>query len=264
MSWFGDILGSITGGDILKTGAAIGGAFLGADANESAADARTSANDAALKAQLDFSREGRQEMRDASNRGLSAISAGTQKYADTTADMRTERPVMRSTYRGLTDQQQIGLSDLQRDDNARLAATGMRGAGRAGIASVLDRDARYMAGARAANDQDAMGAKRAARASADAATGNLAQIYAQEGGAKANIETGQGANIGNSLRADGSAAAQITANNGAIAGGADIGNAQIYQSALNSLGGIFANADAERTPLDRLKQSYGAPSIGEA
>lgn len=247
MSWFGSVLGSITGSDWLKAGATLGGALLGANANESATDARISASERGLDKQLEFAREGRDEMRAATQRGLGAITAGTQRYADVTAPLRVERPVVLPTYRGLTTQQQIGLEDLRRDDNARLSATGMRGAGRAGVASVMDRDRRFMAGARAQNDQDTLAARRAARGSADAAISNLGQVYAQEGGAKANIEIGQGNTLGQSLRADGSAVGQTYRDIGAAQAASDMGVGQIYQSAVNTLGGILAGADRERT-----------------
>lgn len=246
MTWFSNLLGSVTGGDLLKAGTSIIGGIIGGNANEDAANARIEAANAGLDKQLQFAREGRDEMRAATQRGLGAIDAGTQRYADTTAPLRVERPITMPTYRGLTTQQSIGLEDLRRDDSARLAATGMRGAGRAGVASVLDRDRRYMADARARNDQDTLGARRQARSSADAAISNLGQVYAQEGGAKANIEIGQGNNLGQSLRSDGSAAMQTANTVGAAQAGADLGTGQIYQSAINSLGGIFAGAAREK------------------
>lgn len=252
MGFFDGLLSSLTGGDILKAGASIGGALLGANANSEAADDRIAANQAALDARLAYGREGRQEMRAAADRGLASIRAGTQKYADTTAPLRIERPVMLPQYRGLTTQQQIGLEDLQRNDAATLAATGMRGAGRAGVAAVMDRDRRYMADARAGNDRTNLAAKQQARGTADAATANLGQIYAQEGGSLANTEIQVGNNIGQSLRSDGTAVGQTTANNGAIGSIAGQGNAEIYTSALNSLGGIFAQANA-RTPMNDLR-----------
>lgn len=254
MAFFDGLLSSLTGGDILKGVTGIAGAFLGSNANNDAADAQIAANNAALDKQLAYAREGRQEMRDAANRGLASITAGTKAYTDTTAPLRIERPVMLPSNRGLTTQQQIGLEDLQRNDAATLAATGMRGAGRAGVSAVLDRDRRYIADARGGNDRTNLAAKQAARSSADAATSNLGQIQAQEGGAKANVEIGQGNQIGQALRADGTAAGQITANNGAVGARADLGNAQIYQSALNSLGGIFAGADREK-PLYSVTKS---------
>lgn len=257
MGFFDGLLGSLTGGDVLKTGAVIGGALIGANANSDASDDRIAANKAAQDAQLAYGREGRAEMRAAADRGLASIRAGTQKYADTTAPLRIERPVMLPQYRGLTTQQQIGLEDLQRNDAATLAATGMRGAGRAGVSAVMDRDRRYMADARAGNDRTNLAAKQQARGTADAATSNLGQIYAQEGGALANTEIQVGNNIGQALRSDGTAIGQNTRDSGAIGAGADIANAQIYSSALNSLGGIFANAGASR-PIDDLRaKAYG-------
>lgn len=256
MAFFGDLLSSLTGGDVLRGAAALGGAFLGANANESAADAQIAAAREGQAQQLAFARESRDLQEQARQRGLSAIEAGTQRYAETTAPLRTERPIVLPTYRGLTTQQQIGLDDLRRDDNARLAATGMRGAGRAGIASVLDRDRRFMAGARAANDQDTLGARRQARSSADAATANLGQVYAQEGGAKANVEIGQGNQMAQSLRSDGTAAMQTANAIGGAQAGSDLGTGAIYQSAINSLGGIFAGANAWKPVEDARKGSY--------
>ena len=246
MAFFDDMLSSLTGGDVLKGVATIGGALLGANANENAADASIAAAREGQAQQLAFARESRDLQEQAKQRGLSAITAGTQKYAETTAPLRVERPIVLPTNRGLTTQQQIGLEDLRRDDNARLAASGLRGAGRAGIASVLDRDRRFMADARARNDQDTLGARRQARASADAATANLGQVYAQEGGAKANVEIGQGNNIAQSLRSDGAAAMQTANTIGNAQAGSDLGTGQIYQSAINSLGGIFAGAAREK------------------
>lgn len=254
MAFFDGLLSSLTGGDVLKAGAGILGGLLGSNANDAAAEAQIAANNAAMDKQLAYGQKGRDEMRAAADRGLASITAGTKAYTDTTAPLRIERPVMLATNRGLTDQQQIGLEDLQRGDAATLAATGLRGAGRAGVSAVMDRDRRYIADARGGNDRTNLAAKQAARGSADAAISNLGQIQAQEGGAKANTELQVGNNIGSSLRADGSVVGQTARDAGKIAAGADTSNAQIYQSAINSLGGIFAGADREK-PLYSVTKS---------
>lgn len=215
MGWgLGSILGSV---------AQIGGSILGFAGNQSAANAATSANAAA-----------RQATEEAKQRGIAAIKAGTEKYASTVAPQLQFNPVGLTTYRGLTQAQQIGLDDLRRNGRATLAASGLRGAGRAGVASILDAERRYIANAADRSDAEQRSAYRQEQGDVDRAQSGLAQIYAQEGGAIANTEIGAGNSLANSISADGRINANATTANAALAGEAMGGLASLIADSAKS------------------------------
>lgn len=271
MSWsIGDLIGGL--GSVVSVAAPIAGAIIGSSANSSAARAQANASaqaaqlqaDALLNAQqmnLVASREAMDRQEAAGQRGIAAIRAGTQGYADTIAPLLVERPIALPTYRGLTAAQQIGRDDLQRNALAVLSASGLRGAGRAGVATVMDADRRYVANAVDQNDNRRIAAAQAARTSADNARSGLASVRAQEGGSIANTEIGQGNRMaetglqGARTVADltgtiGGVNAQNALSQGQISAGADIANAGLWGDALGSLGAVIAgygkSANADR------------------
>lgn len=251
-------LGALIGGV-----ATIGGALIGASANRRAASQAASGAERAAQIQADAAleavrlnnqaaAEARREMREAAARGIAAIRAGTAGYRTEIEPLLLERPVMLPTYRGLTEAQRIGREDLRREATARLAASGLRGAGRAGVGVLLDADRRYVSGAVDRNDDLRLSAMQAARNRADAARSGLASILAQEGGAIANTEIGQGNRIGENIADAGRFAANQTSSVGRssadavldaarAAAGATTANAALYGQALGSLGGVIAS-----------------------
>ncbi len=190
-------------GTVARAATPIAGALMGVSANNSAAGTQANATSLAARLQADAllqsqamglqaTREAMDRQEAAGQRGIAAIRAGTQSYADTVAPLLVERPISLPAYRGLTEAEQIGREDLRRNSLATLSASGLRGAGRAGVATVMDADRRYVANAVQNNDNRRIAAQQAARTSADNARTGLAQVRAQEGGSIANTEIGQG------------------------------------------------------------------------
>lgn len=226
--------------------ATIAGSLLSSNANKKAADQATQAQADSTAAQIEANREARAEYRAAADRGVGAIRAGTQRYADTINPLLTPNPVGLEVYRGLTPAQQIGRQDMLRQGQAALAASGLRGAGRAGVGTILDADRRYVASAADKNDEDQRTEMRRAQGSADSARRGLASIYAQEGGSIANTEIGAGNRIGESVASDGTAAAQGARTSGLIQGQATTANGQIYGQAIGAIGSLVADATKYR------------------
>ncbi len=236
-------------------GALVGGIsnFLGAStAASGAADAAKITGKYNLQATqqvIDANEKARAEMRAAATRGLGYIDTGTGQYADTIRPLMTPNPILLPTYRNLTPGQRIGQEDLNRNIQATLASSGLRGAGRAGVAAGIDQNRRYIAAAHDQNDADARGEIRRAQGVADTARSGLAGVYSGAGTNKANTEIGVGTQIGNNLASTGSAIAGLTAASGAAAAGARnaagqyFGNATLATGNLagQGLGSVFAN-----------------------
>lgn len=250
-------------GTLISAAVPIIGGLLGSNANKQAAQQASNAAqeaaqiqaDAQLRAaqmQIDANKEARQEYRQGADRGIAAIRAGTGRYAETISPLLTPNPVGLRTYRGLTDAQQIGRDDLIRQGRATLAASGLRGAGRAGVAAIMDQDRRYIANAVDQNDAENRQEQRRAQGSADSARRGLAQVYAQEGGAIANTEIGASNQIGQSITNDGRAVGTAAANAGNAQGsaiqnsgiysaGATTANGQLWGDAIGALGSVIAD-----------------------
>lgn len=239
-NWISDNSGSL-----IRGVTSLGGALLGSNANSSAADrASAAAREGAAISAAEAARA-RAEMAAARDRGIAAIRAGTQGYADTIAPLLTERPVVLPTHRGLTASQRIAREDLLRQGRSTLATSGLRGAGRAGVASLMDADRRFLAAATDRDDADRLAAHRTARVSADNARSGLAQVRAQEGGSIANTEIGQGNRMADSIQQAGQVTANATQQAGNFQANAGLANAGLYSDALGTLGSVIAGSVKE-------------------
>lgn len=244
-------------GTLIRGVTAIGGGLLGSGANSAAAGRAADATTQAALINAQAAAEARAAMEAAKQRGIAAIRAGTQGYTDTIAPMLQERPVMNPTYRGLTDAQQIAREDLIRRGQNTLATSGLRGAGRAGVAAVMDQDRRFVADAVGRNDADRLSAARSARTSADNARAGLAQIKAQEGGSIANTEIGQGNRMADSIARQGNTTAEATQQVGTIQANAGLANAGVWSDALGTIGSLVAGATKESN-RDRYASTGGS------
>ncbi len=231
---------------IITVGASLLGSYMSSQANQEAADTASEGRLAATQATIAANKEARGEFREAANRGIGAIQAGTSRYAETVNPLLTPNPVGLRTYRGLTASQQIGREDLMRQGRATVAASGLRGAGRGGVAALLDSDRRFVANAADANDREQRGEMRRAQGSADSARTGLAQVYAQEGGSIANTEIGQGNNIASSLASDGRAQAAGLTSAADTQAQATTANGNLWGEAIGALGSVAANSVAKR------------------
>lgn len=261
-SWLSDIgrslgagglnaLGRVAGGLIGAGGNIIGGNQAAAGAN-SAALIQAAANAAALDKMLAAEKEARDVLIGRSDRGLAEIDAGMGRYRDTVAPMLTPQPIVIPQHRGMTPQQQIGLEDLRRSGLASLSATGMRGAGRAGIGSLMDQERRYRASVASENDADTRGEMRRATTASNATRQGLASAELQTGGAKANTNILTGNQLASSLQTGGQTAANLTSSSGrasadaartggAISGATTLANANLAGDTIGQLGAIFAD-----------------------
>jgi hypothetical protein len=220
----GQIIGAVIGSNANRRAASVA-----ADASYRAAEIQANALRDSTKMQIEAGERAQGEMRQAANRGIDAIRAGTVRFVSTMQPL-TERPaeVFNPNFRlGLTENQTLAREDLQRTGRATIAKSGLRGAGRAGAAAILNADQRFMAKAAEDNDQLNRNAETTninlrenARNKRDAATSDIARIYAQEGSGLANTEIGQGNNIAQNISDVGRATSADTRMIGNVQGNA--------------------------------------------
>ena len=238
-SWLSDVFGS--GGIGAQGTASLLGAGIGLLGNVYGANAASSGQDRALAAQLQAQKEARDIMLQRSDRGLADIDAGLAAYRATVAPMMTPRPVVSPLYRGMTDNQKIGLEDLRRSGLAAISASGLRGAGRAGIGSIMDQERRYRAAAIDRNEADTLGELRRAQGVSDDTRQRLASAELQTGGAKANTNILTGNNLASSYQAGGNAAATAAQTAGNINANSGMASAKLVGDTVGNLGAIYAD-----------------------
>jgi hypothetical protein len=181
---------------------------------------------------------------------LGQIDAGIGAYNTIADPLLTPNPVMLPQYRGLTDQQRIGREDTIRNGQAQLAASGLRGAGRAGIGAILDQDRRFVADARSQNDAFNRQAMQKAQDVANTARQTKANQNLQGGLAKATANQQTGMALGTSLQNTGNTAGSANLSTGAQLGAANLG-----------IGGQLANIDTQTGQnIARLQAQQGQNS----
>ena len=255
------------------------GAVIGSNANKKAASAQAAASERAAQIQADALRESTRlqieagdraqaEMRGAANRGIEAIRAGTVRFASTMQPL-TEREaeVYTPNYRlGLTPNQTLAREDVQRTGRATIAKSGLRGAGRAGAAAILNADQRFMAKATEDNDQlnrtaelTNINLRESARDKRNAATSDIGRMFAQEGGSVANIEIGQGNNVANSISNIGGATAGDTRSIGQVQANSITNQADARSRASLDNARLFSDLAGE---FDATAQSAALGAMG--
>jgi hypothetical protein len=228
-NFFSDLLSGFTGpgatvaSGLIGLGGNIAGAVMGSNAASDAAD--TTAATARMQAA---------QMRESKDKGLGYIDQGTADYTSTIAPLLTERPITMPTFQGLTAQQELGREDLLRSGKAALASSGLRGAGRAGIGTVLDQVGRYTAAARGGNDSATLAARTAARGQADSARAGLAGVRANAGTAKANTELGVGSALSGIYGQAGATQAGIQQQTGQMMGNLAASTGRLVGNTLSS------------------------------
>ncbi|MEY4299844.1 MAG: hypothetical protein RIR25_1080 [Verrucomicrobiota bacterium] len=259
----GSFLGTPGGSALVRGATTLAAPMIQNQANSNAATQRANAStqaaqiqaNAALQAagiQAQSQAAARQQFADAAARGVANIDQGAGDYSRIIQPLLTPNPTLLPTYRGLTDAQELQLNDMRRSGMATLAASGLRGAGRAGIGALMDQERRFRAGAASGLDQQRLAAMQDAQRRADAARSGLASIGANTGTAKANIQIGQGNQAASSLQAQGNqqAAATQTAGNVTAAGltdsagyttDANLANTGNIAGALGAIGNLATN-----------------------
>jgi hypothetical protein len=253
---FGQIFGAIFQGQANKKAASVA-----ADASYRAAELQADALRDSTRMQVEAAEKAQAEMREAANRGIGAIRAGTVRFMDTMQPL-TQRQAefYNPNFRlGLTQNQTVAREDMLRQGRAGIAKSGLRGAGRAGASAILDADRRFLAAAAADNDQLNRNAEMTninlrdnAANRRDAATSDIARMYAQEGGSIANTELMQGNRIAESMSDVGRATAADTRQIGQVQGQAvsfdglnraatTVENSQLYGRAAGAAAGTLVN-----------------------
>lgn len=202
MSWFTDIFTGIrdivspvveVAAPVVSAVAPIAGAVISSQANKSAAKTYADASNAATAAQV-------QANQDAQRRFDAQQAAGAE------AQQRL-RQVQSLDPNMLTPTQRTRLDDATRDANARLAASGLRGAGRAQAAVIQDTQGRLRGSFFDENQRRADAATSTLAAQGVNATNNLAAIDRSTGQAQsmglrdvgatdAGLDLAQGRNAG--------------------------------------------------------------------
>lgn len=195
---------------IIPAVAQAGGAFLAADANRDAAEEAR----AAAESQAAAVREG--------NR-LAQARYEQRRQASEPA-MAYLRQVMAQDPSTLSPQQQRQFDDFMRGSNARLAASGLRGAGRAGVAAVNEGAAQYRANAFGQNQQRSDSAARTLASDFQSVDNNLAGLDRD------------------TARATGDAAMR----GGMYGANAGVANAGQLGSAIGAISTLFAREGKER------------------
>jgi hypothetical protein len=255
------------------------GAIIGGNANKSAASAQAAASERAAQLQADALRDSTRmqveageraqaEMREAANRGIGAIRAGTVRFMDTMQPL-TQRQAefYNPNFRlGLTQNQTVAREDMLRQGRAGIAKSGLRGAGRAGASAILDADRRFLAAAAADNDQLNRNAETTninlrenAANRRDAATSDMARMYGQEGGSIANTELMQGNRIAESMSDVGRATAANTAQIGQVQASNQLRMGDAYASASRANADLWAGVAGQ---AGGMAAGYGVGSGG--
>lgn len=241
---FTDLLGSISpgGANLISTGLNLVGNLVGGDRAQEGYDNAAAATREASAAALAELKRGKEA-------GIGHINQGVADYSGTIAPLMTERPILLPQYRGLTTQQEMGRQDLMRSGQAALAASGLRGAGRGGVGTVLDSVARYTAGARDQNDAANRTAKVAARSGADAARTGLASIQANAGTAKANAELGVGSQNASTLSNTGQSLGNLAVQSGNTGAAQAVSTGQLAGNAVQFGAGYGAGNSPNQPSL---------------
>lgn len=151
---------------------------------------------------LRFGDMARGEFQGARGLGIAAIDQGTQRFTDMTQQSMGES--LNPGFRlGLTPNQTIAREDMQRRGRQTIAASGLRGAGRAGAAAIMDADRRFMAGAAETNDALNRQVEQFNLNRRTALRDSMGRAFQQRGQQVAGIEMQTGQQVGRSLERSG-------------------------------------------------------------
>lgn len=216
------------------------------------------------KAEAKANERAQAELNAAKGRGIEAIRSGTDEamgyIAPTVAESEGGggylRSVMGQNPNQLFPWQKTALDDTIRNANATLAASGLRGAGRAGVATVNEATRRATEGFQRTNQGRSDSAASSLFAANQAGRNNLSRLASGEGTQIANTELGVGSQNAGLETATGQAnAGAINTATNAINRG--LGGAAAMAddpSVVSSLRGIFASDTKEQ----QLRDQYGS------
>lgn len=223
----GGFVGGSGGADLVGAGIGLIGNVLASDtAADAARDAAAQAAAGSERA-IQFLEEGREA-------GTAAVREGGEAFRSEIG------PIAAVNARGFTPAQEIVLDDAARESSARLAAGGLRGAGRAITEGVLEDRRRREAGFLDEN-----------RARQDRARLERAGSFEREGTGVGNIETGSAAQIGGAAQRGGELGAIGTSRAGQIEAGGTLANANLIGQTLGTIAAVTADAQKRNLVEDK-------------
>ena len=239
---------------LIGAAGSIGGALLGSNANRDAADRVAQANREAAQINADAQREAAQRYGEYLDRAVAEAAAANQRAQGTLRGMASQSAPAVEYLRGvafsnpyeLTPQQQTAHADTLRQANANLARSGLRGAGRAGVATLNKADLDFRNSAYASN-----------RSRADSANSQLFQdnrramygdvdVERDTGRTRADALGAQGRAQQNALQNIGTTTAGLTRDSGQTDASAGLANANLWGSAIGAIGSILADETKQR------------------
>lgn len=242
MSWF-DALPAL-----LQVGGSLGGAFLGSNANQNAADTIAQSNRDAARINADAQEAGYQRYKALIDQAMAEATAYNnqakqvyQGMADRSAPAvaQLQQTAFSNPY-SLTPQQATAREGVIRDANARLAASGMRGAGRAGVATVNKAAQDFDNSAWASNRARADSATNTMFGANQSAQNNVASTDRQTGATRANMLAGAGTAANQASQNSGTYAANATTNTGQTEANSGIADANLWGGAIGALTNVIA------------------------
>jgi hypothetical protein len=255
MSWLDALLG---------IGGNIAGALIGSNADQNAANTVAQSNTQAAQIYADAQARGldqyKQLVDQAMNEATAYDAQANQVYGGMAAESAPAISYLRQTafanpYQ-LTPEQQSARDDTLRQASQNLAASGLRGAGRSGVA-VLDKAMTdFDNNAFTANRNRADNAASQIYGENQNAQNNIAATDRQTGSTRANMLAGQGTAAMNAAQNTGNFAAQATQNTGQTQANADTADASQWGSAMGAISSIIANNQKN------LFGSYSQPNNG--
>lgn len=178
------------------------------------------------------------------------VQAGQQGLAGIQAMASADPNVM-------TPEQQRGLDAYQRQAGARLAASGLRGAGRAGVAAVNEGDAAYRAKAFTENQRRGDAANADLMRYGYQGTGQTASALNSLYSNNATLSATDAQLRGNTAMNKASADAAAQSAGGAALVGAQLANGKGWGETLGSLGSVIASE-----MKDRNRSRWDPPGTG--
>ena len=238
------------------------GAGLGFAGNRAAADEAREGAERSAQISAEAADRARAEYRQAAERGVTALQTGRDRARaeiDPILGYTQEAPgylrnVMLSADTDLTPDQQQGLDDLHRDIRSSLAASGLRGAGRAGVAAYGDAVGRYRS--RAADQNQARRDQAAGVLEARGANArtNLGNLEADTGRGIAATETRTAIPAGQAIMQAGDVAAGAARDSGRYSADAMLANTSLAGNTVGSITALVADdLKRERGGLPRSK-----------
>lgn len=234
---------------LLQVGGQIGGALLSSNANQRAADTVAQSNERAARINADAQAAGYDRYKALIDQAMAEATAYNdrargvyQGMADRSAPAvaQLQQTAFSNPYT-LTPQQQTAREGVVRDANARLAASGLRGAGRAGVATVNKALGDFDNSAYSANRSRADSATSALFGANQSAENNIAATDRQTGSTRANMLAGAATAANQASQNSGAYEANATRETGQTSANAGTADANLWGSAIGALTNVIAS-----------------------